>query len=106
MSVMTRLAASIAAAPLLLVCSMSFAADAFVESDFKFDNLTSAHKSVIILGVNKLAKENPACASIDPKSVEFDFANASPDDPAFTVSCGEGDKKTKVQFTATSVGAY
>lgn len=98
------IAVGLAAAPLFVLCSFALAADTIAEADIKFDNLTSAHKALIVAGLNKLAHDNKECEKIDTQSVQYDFANASPDNPAFTVQCGEGDHKTTQHFSLLDVG--
>ncbi|HTQ99498.1 MAG TPA: hypothetical protein VMH83_05890 [Candidatus Acidoferrum sp.] len=94
-----RLLAGLAAS-LLLAPLAAMAANQYTEADFDWsDPLMKFHKATIVAGVNMLARENPACASIDLKSVQLDPNHGNPDDPAFTVVCSNGAKKTTVLFT-------
>lgn len=104
MNVKTVFSTACIAAALSALSTLTLAAEPFTEAYFTFDAITSLNKAVIVAGVNKLAKENKNCAKIDPKSVQFDAANASPDNAAFTVVCGEGDHKTTEHFSALDVG--
>jgi hypothetical protein len=87
------LVTAILAAPVL-----AQAADRFTEADFKFDVTTSLHKATLVAGVNHLAATDPRCKDIDPLSVHLDYANVSPDDMGFVVTCGKGDKAVEVGF--------
>lgn len=98
------IAVGFTAASLFVLSALAIAADSIAEADIKFDNLTSAHKALIVAGLNKLAQEKKECEKIDKQSVQYDFANASPDNPAFTVQCGEGDHKTTERFSLLDVG--
>ena len=105
MQLKSVLAAACVAASLGTLSNLALAADPFTEKDFTFDPIMSLSKAVIVAGVNKLAKENENCKKkIDPKSVQYDAANASPDSAAFTVVCGEGASKTTEHFSALDVG--
>lgn len=94
------LSAALAAA--LLTPAFVFAADRFDEQDFNWDDpLLSHYKRIVVAGVNKLAREKPDCATIDPKSVQYE--GGTPDDPGFVVTCGDSEHVTHAHFTKTDV---
>lgn len=89
------------ALPVLFVPALSQAADKFEEKDFRWDPFLEHYKLVVIAGVNKMARENPNCAVIDPASVQP--YGGTPDDPEFQVTCGEGDHVTHPHFSKTDI---
>lgn len=95
------LAASLTLA--LLAPAFSSAAERrFEEKDFDWtDPLLSHYKRIVISGVNKMAREKPECAVIDPKSVAYE--GGTPDDPGFIVTCGDPEHVTHAHFTKTDV---
>ncbi|MDR0780572.1 MAG: hypothetical protein LBF16_07750 [Pseudomonadales bacterium] len=92
-------AKSLMVATTLTLPVLALAADRFTEADFKFDVTTNLHKQTIIAGVNYLAATDPRCQDIDPLSVHLDYANVSPDDMGFVVTCGKDAAATEVTFT-------
>jgi hypothetical protein len=94
------LAASLTVA--LLCPAFASAAERYEEKDFDWtDPLLSHYKRIVISGVNKMAREKPECAVIDPKSVQYE--GGTPDDPGFMVTCGDADHATHAHFTKTDV---
>jgi hypothetical protein len=88
----------------LLLPTVALAADKYTEADFTWsDPILMANKATVIAGVNKLARENPACATLDPKSVHFDGNHGNPDDLAFELDCTAGGKKSPQYFTQEDV---
>jgi hypothetical protein len=85
----------------LLAPGISQAADRFEEKDFQWDPFFNLYKRVIIVGVNKIARENPQCATLDPKSLQH--SGGTPDDPEFSVACGEGDHVTHARFSKADI---
>jgi hypothetical protein len=85
----------------LLAPATTFAAGPFEEKDFTFDPFNSLYKRVIVSGVNKLARENPNCATLDPATLIHD--GGTPDDPEFTVTCGEPGHETHPHFSKTDI---
>ena len=93
---MSRLIASL----LLLVPAVTLAADKYTEADFTWgDPILKSNKPTIIAAINKFAREIPACATIDIKSVRFDPVHGNPDDLAFEVDCGTSANKVTQNFT-------
>jgi hypothetical protein len=89
------------AVPALLAPALSLAADRFDEKDFNWDPWLEHYKQVVIAGVNKIARENPNCATLDPHSISH--YGGTPDDPEFEVTCGEGDHVVHARFSKTDV---
>ncbi|MES2624644.1 MAG: hypothetical protein V4628_05170 [Pseudomonadota bacterium] len=89
----------------LLASTTSFAAGPFEEKDFTWDASTTLHKALIIAGVNKIAHDDPRCATIDPASARVDYNHGNPDNPAFAVNCGASDHPVTVFFTKIDVEA-
>jgi hypothetical protein len=89
------------AVPALLAPALSLAADRFEEKDFQWDPYFEHYKRIIISGVNKIARENPECATLDPRSLEH--YGGTPDDPEFVVTCGEPGHTTHAYFSKTDV---
>jgi hypothetical protein len=87
--------------PALLAPAFSLAADRFDEKDFNWDPWLEHYKRIVIAGVNKVARENPNCATLDPTSIER--YGGTPDDPEFVVTCGEPDHITHAYFSKTDV---
>lgn len=85
----------------LLAPTVSIAADRFEEKDFTLDPFLDHYKRVVIAGVNKLARERPECATLDPKSLQA--YGGTPDDPEFVVTCGEPGHEIHPHFTKTDV---
>ncbi|HEY0963351.1 MAG TPA: hypothetical protein VGE69_13450 [Pseudomonadales bacterium] len=94
------LATSLAA--VLLVPAVACAAERFDEKDFNWDDpLLNHYKRIVVAGVNKMAREKPDCAMLDPKSVQYE--GGTPDDPGFIVTCGDSDHVTHAHFTKTDI---
>ena len=94
------LVASLTAA--LLSPAFAFAAAPYEEKDFNWDDpLLNHYKRIVVAGVNKMAREKPDCATLDPKSVQYE--GGTPDDPGFVVTCGDGDHVSHAHFTKTDV---
>ena len=73
----------------------------YQEKDFQWDPFFNLYKRVIIVGVNRIARDNPKCATLDPKSLEH--TGGTPDDPEFTIACGEGASISHVTFSKTDI---
>lgn len=88
---------------LALFCStFALAAHRFEEKDFNWDDpLLNHYKRIVVAGVNKMARERPDCATLDPKSVQYD--GGTPDDPGFVVTCGDSEHVSHAHFTKTDV---
>lgn len=97
---MKKLIAALVLFP-LLASPLAQAAGPFTEKDFKWEPFTNLYKRIIIAGVNKIARTNPDCATIDPASIQR--YGGTPDDPEFDVTCGEPDHITHVHFSKTDV---
>ncbi len=89
------------ALPAVFAPTLSFGAEQFDETDFKWDPFLDHYKRIIIAGVNRIARENPNCEKLDPKSLEH--WGGTPDDPEFVVTCGEPGHTTHAYFTKTFV---
>jgi hypothetical protein len=89
----------------LAIPAAAFAAGPFEEKDFTWDASTSLHKALIMAGVNKIARDDPRCADIDPASAHVDYNHGNPDNPAFAVTCGKSDHPVTVFFTKIDVEA-
>ena len=98
---MMKLAVTLGA--LSLFSSVAFAADPVKEEDLTWEVMTTFHKAVVLAGVNKLRRDNPACAEMDLTSVHYDADRGNPDNPAFTVQCGAADHLTTLHFTKADV---
>lgn len=85
----------------LLVPSLGFAAETFEEKDFQWDPLLTHYKRIVIAGVNRLARENPDCATLDPGTLQYE--GGTPDDPSFVVTCGEPGHTIHAHFSKTDV---
>ena len=85
----------------LLNPSQLLAAGPYTEKDFKWEPFTNLYKRIIIAGVNKVARTNPNCATLDPTSIQR--YGGTPDDPEFVVTCGDPSHITHVHFSKTDV---
>jgi hypothetical protein len=86
----------------LLVPALGLAADAYEEKDFKWDDpFLNLYRQVIVAGVNKVAREVPNCATLDPASVQYE--GGTPDDPGFVVTCGEAGHISHAHFTKAEI---
>ena len=85
----------------LLNPTLVLAAGPFTEKDFTWEPFTNLYKRVIVAGVNKIARTNPDCATLDPTSLQR--YGGTPDDPEFVVTCGEPDHVTHARFSKTDV---
>lgn len=86
----------------LLVPAVVQAADAqsvkqFEEKDFQWDPFFNLYKRVVIVGVNKMVREHPSCANVDPHTLVK--SGGTPDDPEFQILCGEN----KIRFTKAEI---
>ena len=70
----------------------------FVEADFFWDDDTSQFKPQIVAVVNRIARENRNCSTIDPSSVAKSPSRSKPNDPVFFVTCGTGTDVFNVWF--------
>jgi hypothetical protein len=78
----------------------------FKESDFVFNANTVKYKSIIVIAVNRIAKEDSRCAgSTDPTSVDIAIGQSTRKKPIFYVACGKGDDVVNVFFTPADVAA-
>lgn len=85
----------------LIIPTQSMAAGPFEEKDFEWDPFKSLYKRVIIVGVNRMARENPKCETIDPSTLQH--YGGTPDDPEFVITCGEPGNTTRVHFTKAEI---
>ena len=92
-------------AMLLMTSTAVFAAGPFAEEDFTWDASTSLHKELLMVGVNKIARDDTRCADIDPASAHVDYNHGNPDNPAFAVTCGKADHPITVFFTKIDIEA-
>ncbi len=59
----------------------------YSEKDIFWDKETAPYKDVVIRGVNKVAKENKRCASLDPGTASKSTNKGTKKDPVFFVTC-------------------
>lgn len=59
----------------------------YTEKDFYWDKYTTPYKEVLIAGVNKVARENSRCASLDPGSASKSGSKGTTANPVFFVMC-------------------
>lgn len=78
-------------------------AKVFTESDFYFDKKTEPYKSIIIVGVNKVHRENSRCKKIDPSSAYISSSKGTASNPVFFVTCGSGVNVFNAFFSKSDV---
>jgi hypothetical protein len=59
----------------------------FVELDFYWNDEIRPWKSIIMEGVNRVHKQNPQCAVLDPGSADISLTKGSKENPVFFVMC-------------------
>ena len=77
--------------------------EVFTEADFTFDGKTRPYKDVIMVGVNKVHRENSRCKDIDPSSAYISSSKGTKSDPVFYVTCGKDLKVFNVFFSKSEV---
>lgn len=75
----------------------------FTEADITWDKKTSPFKKIIIMGVNKVHRENARCKTIDPGTAYLSSSKGSPSDPVFYVTCGTGAGAFNAFFSKSEV---
>lgn len=69
------------------------------EDDFIWDKNISRYKRTIIKMVNKIARENRRCKTIDPSSAYISSLRSKPGNPIFFVTCNSGRGAFNVYFS-------
>lgn len=77
----------------------------YTEEDIYWDEHTKNHKRVVVAGVNKVARENEKCNSVDPGTATMSQSRGSPEDPVFFVMCEGDDGVFNAYFSKSAVEA-
>lgn len=62
----------------------------FKTEDFFWDDSTRPYEALIVEGVNRLHRQNPDCAKINPGTLGRSTTRGSDSNPSFFIACGEG----------------
>jgi hypothetical protein len=74
----------------------------YTEKDFYWDKLTTPWKKTIIDGVNRVRRDNPLCAQLDPSSAYVSANKGTKKDPVFFVTCEPEGKPVFNHFFSKS----
>lgn len=78
----------------------------YAEADFYWTKDTKPWKNIIIKGVNKIHRENPRCANLDPGSADRSLSKGTKANPVFYVTCQPaGESSFNVFFSKSDVEA-
>lgn len=65
----------------------------YVEADFMWDKDTSRHKTRLVAAVNRIARENSNCASLDPGTLSRSPSRSRPGKPVYFITCNSPDDR-------------
>lgn len=70
----------------------------YVAEDFSWDKDTKRVKAAIVTVVNKIARDNANCTTIDTGSLSLSPSRSKPNDPVFFITCESGAEVFNVWF--------